>query len=136
MKTFATITLVCLFAFLPLVSAHGYVKAIAIDGTWYDGNKPGSNEGNGSEAESRSTFDRPERFDIGPSPIRTITDVGPVKGANNTDIKCGLGAQNAAMVVPANPGSVFSVQWSGSDGTDNVCAYQSTWERYSDGYML
>lgn len=29
---------------------------------------------------------------------------------------CGLSAKNAEMVVPANPGSVFSVQWSGGDG--------------------
>ena len=59
-------------------------------------------------------------FYAGPSPIRLIDDIGPVKGANNTDLMCGLGAQKAQMVVPANPGSKFSVQWSGGDGVSNV----------------
>ena len=56
----------------------------------------------------------------GPSPIRLIADIGPVKGASNPDLMCGLSAKNAQMVVPANPGSVFSVQWSGGDGVSKV----------------
>ena len=49
-----------------------------------------------------------------------IADIGPVKGADNPDIVCGLSAQTARMVVSANPGSVFSVQWSGGNGDENV----------------
>ena len=58
----------------------------------------------------------------GPSPIRLVSDIGPVKGASNTDLICGLSAKNAELVVPASPGSVFSVQWSGGDGIDKVRA--------------
>lgn len=43
-----------------------------------------------------------------------------MKGATNPDIICGLSAQNAEMVVNANPGSVFSIQWSGGDGVSKV----------------
>ena len=52
----------------------------------------------------------------GPSPIRLVNDIGPVKGSSNPDLICGLSAQNAAMVVPANPGSTVSFQWSGGGG--------------------
>ncbi|KIP01552.1 glycoside hydrolase family 61 protein [Phlebiopsis gigantea 11061_1 CR5-6] len=90
------LALAVLFAFLPFVAAHGYVSAIAIDGQWYAGNQPNNYKG--------------------PSPIRLVSDIGPVKGATNPDIICGLSAQNAEMVVNANPGSVFSIQWSGGDG--------------------
>lgn len=92
----ALATLFSLSLFVSLAHAHGYVKAIAIDGTWYAGNQPNNYQG--------------------PSPIRLIADISPVKGATNPDIVCGLSAQKAEMVVPANPGSVFSVQWSGGDG--------------------
>ena len=52
----------------------------------------------------------------GPSPIRLVDDIGPVKGSSNKDLICGLSAQNAEMVVPANPGSTVSFQWSGGGG--------------------
>ncbi|GJE89425.1 glycoside hydrolase family 61 protein [Phanerochaete sordida] len=92
----ALTTFLSLSLFISLAHAHGYVKSIAIDGQWYAGNIPNNYKG--------------------PSPIRLISDIGPVKGATNPDIVCGLSAQKAEMVVPANPGSVFSVQWSGGDG--------------------
>ncbi|KAI0809001.1 glycosyl hydrolase family 61-domain-containing protein [Irpex lacteus] len=81
---------------LQYVSAHGYVDGIAIDGTWYAGNVPNNYKG--------------------PSPIRLVNDIGPVKGSDNPDIVCGLSAQKAAMVVPANPSSVLSIQWVGGGG--------------------
>ena len=56
----------------------------------------------------------------GPSPIRLVSDIGPVKGADNPDMTCGLSAAKAQMVVPANPGSTLSVQWTGGDGVDKV----------------
>lgn len=59
-------------------------------------------------------------FFSAPSPIRLINDIGPVKGASNDDLMCGLSAQKAEMVVPANPGSKVSFQWVGGGG-NNVC---------------
>ncbi|KAI0089795.1 glycosyl hydrolase family 61-domain-containing protein [Irpex rosettiformis] len=78
------------------VNAHGYVDGIAVDGTWYAGNVPNNYKG--------------------PSPIRLVNDIGPVKGSDNPDIVCGLSAQKAAMVVSANAGSVLSIQWVGGGG--------------------
>ncbi|KAJ3551901.1 hypothetical protein NM688_g4443 [Phlebia brevispora] len=86
-----------IFATLSSVSAHGFVSQIGIDGKWY----PGSPPSNYSPSK-------------GPSPIRQISDINPVKGSSNPDLMCGLSAQKAELVVPANPGSVFSVQWVGS----------------------
>lgn len=82
--------------FISSVSAHGYLGGIGIDGTWYAGNTPNNYKGS--------------------SPIRLVNDIGPVKGADNPDIKCGLSAQNGAVVVPANPGSVVSFLWVGGGG--------------------
>ena len=55
---------------------------------------------------------------LGPSPIRLVNDIGPVKGADNNDLMCGLSAQKAEMVVPANPGSKVSFQWVGGGGNN------------------
>lgn len=54
---------------------------------------------------------------VGPSPIRQISDIGPVKGSSNPDLACGLDAQKASLVAPANPGSKLSFQWSGGGGS-------------------
>jgi hypothetical protein len=95
---FQTQLLVAFFVttFLPYVSAHGYLKAVAIDGQWYAGNLPNNYKG--------------------PSPIRLISDIGPVKGSSNPDLICGLSAAKAELVVNANPGSTVSFQWMGGDG--------------------
>lgn len=53
---------------------------------------------------------------LGPSPVRLVDDIGPVKGASNPDLNCGLSAQLAEMVVPASPGSNVTLQWSGGQG--------------------
>ena len=42
--------------------------------------------------------------------------MSPVKGASNPDIMCGLSAQKAQLVAPANPGSLLSIQWNGGSG--------------------
>jgi len=96
---FLFLTLFSILSAIHYVAAHGYVSEIAIDGTWYAGNLPNNYKG--------------------PSPIRLIDDIGPVKGASNPDLNCGLGAALAEMVVPANPGSTVSILWSGGDGTSN-----------------
>ncbi|KAF9232369.1 glycosyl hydrolase family 61-domain-containing protein [Melanogaster broomeanus] len=85
-----------------LVSAHGYVAQVTIDGTVYKGNSVGTT----------STID---------SVIRQINSNSPVKGASNPDLNCGTGAQLAKDVASANPGSTVEVLWSG--GTSGI----STW---------
>ncbi|EMD35749.1 glycoside hydrolase family 61 protein [Gelatoporia subvermispora B] len=81
---------------LPRVRAHGYVGAVGIDGTIYQGNVPNN--------------------PTGPSPIRLISTIDPVKGADNPNLSCGQNAQNAALVVPANPASAVTFAWSGGPG--------------------
>ncbi|KZT68495.1 lytic polysaccharide monooxygenase, partial [Daedalea quercina L-15889] len=78
------------------VSAHGYVSKIVIDGVAYAGNEPGD--------------------DTGASPIRMISTIDPVKGANNSYLNCGQEAQVAAYTAPAKPGSNVTFQWSGAPG--------------------
>jgi len=77
-----------------LVSAHGYVAQVTIDGTVYKGNPVGTTP----------TVD---------SVIRQVNTNSPVKGATNPDINCGAGAQLAKDVANANPGSTVEVLWSG-----------------------
>ncbi|KAJ8453893.1 hypothetical protein ONZ51_g13343 [Trametes cubensis] len=82
-------------AALPYVAAPGYLAQVSIDGKAYAGNIPNNYQG--------------------PSPIRLVSDIGPVKGTSNPDMFCGLDAQLAELVVPANPGSSVAFQWSGGD---------------------
>lgn len=93
---FLALSVAFVLSLLPFVSAHGYVSGIGIDGQWYSGPAPGSSQG--------------------PSPIRMVANNGPVKGASNPDLACGLSAQKAQLVAPANPGSLLSIQWSGGSG--------------------
>ncbi|KAH9931329.1 glycosyl hydrolase family 61-domain-containing protein [Fomitopsis serialis] len=78
------------------VSAHGYVSRVVIDGVVYAGNEPNDNTGS--------------------SPIRMISTIDPVKGANNLYLNCGQEAQAAAITAPAKPGSSVTFQWSGAPG--------------------
>ena len=87
-----------LLSLLPSVAGHGYVTNVTIDGTSYAGNVPNA-----------------EPF---ASPIRQISDISPVKGADNPSLNCGLNAQLASMVVPANPGSVMDFYWGDPDGSN------------------
>ena len=91
---------------LPSVAAHGFVTKVVIDGTTYYGNVPV--DGGASNSSNPS-----------PSPIRQIYDVSPIKGANNTDLTCGMAAQLASLVVPANPGSSMEFYW-GVEGGELV----------------
>lgn len=86
------------FASFSHVLAHGYVGQVTIDGTVYNGNAPGET--------------------ANASPIRQISSNGPVKGASNPDLNCGLDAQLASEVADANSGSTVVFQW--TDGPDNV----------------
>lgn len=96
-----TLALLPILALLPSVSAHGYVSKVVIDGKTYTGPFPSDAAGAANNA---------------PSPIRQIADIGPVKGASNPDINCGLSAQLASLVVPANPGSSMEFYWGNPSG--------------------
>ena len=101
----STLVLVPIIALLPSVAAHGYVSKVVIDGTTYVGPLPADAAGATNS----------------PSPIRQIADIGPVKGANNPDINCGLSAQLASQVVPANPGSSMEFYWGNPSGGKVSC---------------
>jgi hypothetical protein len=83
-------TFLALSTLLPLVSAHGWLDRIAIDGQLFQG----------ASAGSTSTA----------SVIRTITDVGPANIASPA-LACGNGAGPAALTADARPGSKVSFQW-------------------------
>ncbi|KAH0826364.1 glycoside hydrolase family 61 protein [Lanmaoa asiatica] len=76
-----------------LVSAHGYIASVTIDGQSYPGNVPGGT--------------------TNPSIIRQISTISPVQGASNPSINCGMNATLAANVANANPGSQIQVHWVG-----------------------
>ncbi|KAH9028414.1 glycosyl hydrolase family 61-domain-containing protein [Lactarius hengduanensis] len=93
-----TLALVPILALLPSVAAHGFVTKVVIDGKTYSGNVPNAQPSD--------------------SPIRQIADIGPVKGASNPDLNCGLSAQLATQVVPANPGSNLQFFWGNPGGSN------------------
>ncbi|RDX45723.1 glycoside hydrolase [Lentinus brumalis] len=85
-----------LLAITPLVAGHGYLASINVDGTTYKGNTPSSSSIS--------------------SVIRTIDDIGPVKGTDNKYLACGQNAQKAAEVASAKPGSTVSFKWVNNNG--------------------
>jgi hypothetical protein len=91
-----------LFAPLALAlsaAAHGYLGTMTIDGKAY--------KGNGDGGDPSSTVIRPTK----------PNDVGPVKGASNPDIKCGLSpVSDAKLIATAKPGSDIDVLWVGQGG--------------------
>ena len=93
-----SLAFVPVLSLLPSVSAHGFVSKVVIDGTTYTGNVPAALPSD--------------------SPIRQISDISPVKGADNSSMNCGLNAQLATMVVPTNPGSDMVFYWA-DPGNEN-----------------
>ncbi|KAI9437318.1 glycosyl hydrolase family 61-domain-containing protein [Lactarius indigo] len=93
-----TLAFVPILALLPSVAAHGFVTKVVIDGKTYSGNVPNAKPTD--------------------SPIRQIADIGPVKGASNPDLNCGLSAQLATEVAPANPGSNLQFFWGNPGGSN------------------
>ncbi|KAL1943725.1 hypothetical protein VTO73DRAFT_4170 [Trametes versicolor] len=83
-----------LLALVALADAHGYVRTLAIDGKSYKGNLPREQQ--------------PAPVD---SPIWQIATTSPVTSTTDPDLACGLGAQPAALTVPAGPGSNISINW-------------------------
>lgn len=69
----------------------------------------------------RSTTD----FLLAASPIRMISQVDPVKGADNKNMACGQNAQPASMTVPANSGSNVQISWiNGNGGNVRAMAFR------------
>ncbi|KAJ7582502.1 glycosyl hydrolase family 61-domain-containing protein [Mycena floridula] len=86
-----------LFHSVAVVSAHGFVYQVSIDGKMYTGNIPGAKPSS-------------------PSVIREISMQDPVKGATNPFVNCGNDAQIAALqVANAHPGSSVSFDWRTAD---------------------
>jgi hypothetical protein len=102
--------LVPVLSLLPSAIAHGFVTQVIIDGKTYSGNVPNAQPTD--------------------SPIRQISDIGPVKGASNPSLNCGLNAQLATMVVPANPGSTIAFYW-GNPGQQNVSCIHCSLQPFS-----
>jgi len=94
-----TSSVLLLSSLLPLVVAHGYVQAVAIDGVMH----------NGTNVPTGQYVD---------SPIRAINDIDPVKGATNSDMNCGAGAQKAKLVADAKPGSQLQFFWRSGENTN------------------
>ncbi|KAH7908284.1 glycoside hydrolase family 61 protein [Hygrophoropsis aurantiaca] len=88
-----------LFALIPLVASHGFVKQVIIDGKAYQGNIPGGA--------------------TNPSIIRQISTIDPVKGTDNPSLNCGMNATLASDVGNANPGSQLQINWVGSSTGDS-----------------
>ena len=102
------VSLLSFIALLPLVTAHGFLSQVSIDGQVYKGNVPNNY--------------------AGPSPIRLIDDVSPVKGASNPNLACGQNAVAAELVAMANPGSVVTFSWeSGEQGSVSTLGVPSAW---------
>jgi hypothetical protein len=86
-----------------LVSAHGYLQQVTIDGTVYKGNDL-------NVATPAASI------------IRLVSTNSPVKGTSNPYMNCGQDAQFASQVGNANPGSQLQLLWvGGTDGSSNVC---------------
>ncbi|KAG2065296.1 hypothetical protein BDR04DRAFT_183722 [Suillus decipiens] len=88
-------------ALATLVSAHGFVQQVTIDGTVYMGNN--------------LNVETPA-----PSIIRLVNTNSPVESTNNPFLNCGQDAQFASLVGNANPGSQLEILWvAGTDGSYN-----------------
>lgn len=81
-----------------LVSAHGFVSQVTIDGKAYKGLSP--------------------YVGGGKSVIRQISGVEPVKGTWNPDLACGLKSKPASESAKASPGSTVSFKWSGGGNSN------------------
>lgn len=83
--------------FVLQAAAHGYVDSVKIDGTTYKGMDPTSGK----------------KFQ---SAIRRISTQDPNYGATKSHITCGPGAEKAALVATANPGSSVDIVWKTGQG--------------------
>ena len=133
MQTHITALGLTLLGLVSVVLGHGYVSGIAIDGTWYAGNVPNNYKGSHhSSSLHHCVFTNLS----GASPIRLVADISPVKGASNPDLICGLSAQLAELVAPANPGSVLAIQWAGGGGQNVSRSHDNSTSRSNNWYAV
>ena len=98
--------------FVPLltaayVSAHGFLRAVAINGQDYTGNVPTNVQPASSDSSSI---------------IRTVSTYFPIKGATNVGLTCGANSTAVPLVADANPGDSLAFSWKAYDLT-NVCLF-------------
>ncbi|EJF62112.1 hypothetical protein DICSQDRAFT_169685 [Dichomitus squalens LYAD-421 SS1] len=92
-------TFLSLFAAVPVVAGHAYVVPLSLDGSEAcQGNTPNSN---GVQ-----------------SPITMINSVSPIQNTSSSDLSWGQGAQKAAKIASANPGSTVSFKWVSGTGAN------------------
>ncbi|CDO75941.1 Auxilliary Activities Family 9 protein [Trametes cinnabarina] len=84
-----------LLGLVPYVSAHGFVMNVTIDGKTYEGNGP-------------RQYSNPYIVD---SPIRSISQNGPITSVSDPNLACGQDSQPGAVVATANPGSAIAFTW-------------------------
>jgi len=89
-------TLLFALASATAAAAHGILQDMTIDGKFIKGNGVGG--------------------PASPSGIRQVFSQDPIKGANNRDINCGVGARPAALVLDAMPGSELTFNWRTASG--------------------
>jgi len=82
---------------ISLVTAHGFVNEIAINGKTFKANQIGSKDKD--------------------SVIRSVTSQDPMKGADNKGLSCGPGSSPAKSMASINPGDDISFSWTGADGS-------------------
>jgi len=93
---FSTLT-AFLFAGAGLVSGHGMINSVKINGKTYPGaSGPGSDPSN--------------------SPVRAIASGDPVKDVKSNDIICGTSAKNAPISASVKAGDQIEIGWQGEDG--------------------
>ncbi|TFL00132.1 glycoside hydrolase [Pterulicium gracile] len=92
---FTSFSLVALsFALPSLVSAHGYVASVSVNGKTYHGGTPGHPSG----------------------PVRNVNTVSPVTSTGDGNLACGPGAGPVSGSAQASPGSTVQFHWVGGGG--------------------
>ncbi|KAL0959141.1 hypothetical protein HGRIS_014428 [Hohenbuehelia grisea] len=95
MRSTLSVFTLALAALPSLVSAHGFVAIVTVNGKDFKGDVP--------------------QGPSDPTAIRQISDVSPVKGAMNPDVNCGMSAKVASQVIDMNPGDKVEFDWRGGD---------------------
>lgn len=97
-KSVSLLSAYYLHLYLSLVSAHGFVTFISVDGVLYYG-------ANGVNASSDS-------------PMRKVASNFPVTNVSSTDLICGLDASPASTIVNVQKGSLIQFIWGSISGTN------------------
>lgn len=80
-----------------IVSAHGYINRVKINGEEFKNNAIGSN--------SKDSI------------LRSVTSQDPMKGADSKDLSCGNGSKPGKLMADINPGDDIEFSWVAADGS-------------------